>query len=1053
MVSLPSIYGTPSFNSIGGPVQPVQRTKLCLGPCPTRASRCETFGTSFQCNVSNTATHNAADTVEESEEKHSVQRPVRITVPGMKDHHCPCQAAVFTQRPRAGLLLSNSLPTPVKPILRKSPQQVLGTRSRDDEDDDTEPPDAKRRKTVMFDESLNMVKDLNTRSLDQVKQEVSLALDRHGRRDEEDYDNLKEIFGSDQKPRSSTNSDDEDYEAKSQDLLSYVVALTSNVTSLGKNCGGLVKAILGCSWLTRDDVFAKAYVQFLAALSSAQGIYLAQVLSMIVDHFSETRLRSPPNYPPVSREIVRQRLHLGLRYLLALFPSARSMVVGLITANFPFSSQSKAIHLSYIDNLLRLIKHTPEVERDIMELITSRVVGLDVEMQLDLEDLDDKITAAVMLQLRANQEKADEEDDDADDSDAESVLSDDDDIDENSAKVIQIRDHIEKMDAILDTLFELYTPYFADPDSPEAISCYENMLSDFSNVVLPTYRSRHSQFLVFYFGQKSTRLTEMFVGTLFNIAFESNRPSVVKQSAVAYLASFVARGARVTGDQVQTIARTLLNYMDYHRHNYEPECRGPDLRRYTQYYMNFQALLYLFCFRWRDLINLENSSPRIDPEDPTSYLGQDLDWMMGLKSGLQNNIFSKLNPLKVCSPGIVAEFAKLSRVLNLMYIYPRLEANKRIQLSQFVGAYSTGGALRDTGYDPQDEKWTHLDPYFPFDPYQLPISRRRLEESETYLPWTSILDVAEEEEDDDDDDESDEEEVDEDEDSREDHPQGSDDDPERPSFESWWKRSKDVLKKRKITFVQAGSGSQAGDEQDASSSQTPQDKAKARRAQVRRAQIEHRQRKANYVKQLEIDVARIRDMIAATQMESRLLQTENNAMRSQLVEGCMPPTQRVTTFHPETAQPFGTESGHTLMASSLALRTAPGAVFDYMRAQPPFPEQPPSAHAALLAATAETGAPPPPPISWPASGLTLHSLYGLASSVNPSDLEVAPVQAWFELAARYPLDILLRRDVEDRLKREFVGVVKCPHYGAAIERGTFDSICARVLEPEVAALG
>ncbi|OIW35041.1 RNA polymerase I-specific transcription initiation factor RRN3 [Coniochaeta ligniaria NRRL 30616] len=647
-----------------------------------------------------------------------------------------------SRRPR-GPLLSSELSTPVKPILRKPPQ-VLGTRSRDDEEDDSEHPDAKRRKTVMFDESLNMVKDLGSRSLDQVKQEVRLALQRHAAGDDEDYDNLKEIFGSDQKQRSSRNSDDEDYEAKSQDLLAYVVALTSHVTQLGRSCSGLVKAILKCSWLTRDDVFAKAFVQFLAALSSAQGSYLAQVLSMMVDKFSESRLRSPPNFPPVSRETVRQRLHLGLRYLLALFPAARSVLVGLITSKFPYSEESKAIHLAYVDNLLRLMKHTPELERDIMELITSRVVKLDVEMQLDLEETDDNITAAVMLQLRSDEAKAnnDDEDDDADDSDAESVLSDDSALDENSAKVLHIKNHIEKMDAILDTLFELYTPYFSDPESPEAISCYENMLSDFSNVVLPTYRSRHSQFLVFYFGQKSTRLTEMFVGTLFNIAFESTRPSIVKQSAVAYLASFVARGARVTGEQVQTIARTLLNYMDYHRHNYEPECRGPDLRRYTQYYMNVQALLYLFCFRWRDLIDLENSSPRIDPEDPASYLGQDLDWMMGLKSGLQNNIFSKLNPLKVCSPGIVAEFAKLSHHLGLMYIYPRLESNKRIQLSQFVGAYSTGGALRDTGYDPQDEKWTHLDPYFPFDPYQLPISRRRLDESETYLPWTSILDLA-----------------------------------------------------------------------------------------------------------------------------------------------------------------------------------------------------------------------------------------------------------------------------------------------------------------------
>jgi len=140
------------------------------------------------------------------------------------------------------------------------------------------------------------------------------------------------------------------------------------------------------------------------------------------------------------------------------------------------------------------------------------------------------------------------------------------------------------------------------------------------------------------------------------------------------------------------------------------------------------------------------------------------------------------------------------------------------------------------------------------------------------------------------------------------------------------------------------------------------------------------------------------------------------------------------------------------MASSLALRTAPGAVFDAMRAQPPPPPQSPAALAARLAATAEAGAAttPSPPIAWRASGITLHSLYGLASSVNPPDLELAPVQAWFELAARYPLDVLLRKDVADQLKRAFVGVVKCPHFGAAIERGAFESICARVVDPELA---
>lgn len=58
--------------------------------------------------------------------------------------------------------------------------------------------------------------------------------------------------------------------------------------------------------------------------------------------------------------------------------------------------------------------------------------------------------------------------------------------------------------------------------------------------------------------------------------------------------------------------------------------------------------------------------------------------------------------------------------------------------------------------------------------------------------------------------------------------------------------------------------------------------ANRRRAQVRKAQAEHRQRKANYVKQLEMDVARIREMIATTQRETHVLLAENIAMRGQL---------------------------------------------------------------------------------------------------------------------------------------------------------------------------
>lgn len=64
------------------------------------------------------------------------------------------------------------------------------------------------------------------------------------------------------------------------------------------------------------------------------------------------------------------------------------------------------------------------------------------------------------------------------------------------------------------------------------------------------------------------------------------------------------------------------------------------------------------------------------------------------------------------------------------------------------------------------------------------------------------------------------------------------------------------------------------------SAAAPSNKNQRRRAQVRRAQIQHRQRKANYVKQLEMDVVAIRDMIAAAQRETQALLAENQALRA-----------------------------------------------------------------------------------------------------------------------------------------------------------------------------
>ncbi|KAI0482732.1 RNA polymerase I-specific transcription initiation factor RRN3 [Xylariaceae sp. FL0804] len=635
--------------------------------------------------------------------------------------------------------------TPLKPILKSSSTSTLGTkRSRDEtmlEDDDNlaGAQNPQKRQKVEFDLNNIEIHEIGARSVGEIKREIRKALDSHDRGDNEEYDVLRETLMGKQE---SYDGDDDDVDStlpakQRHELMGYLVALTSFSPRLGRSCDGLVKSVLQCPWLGRDELFAKVYVQFLAALVSAQGSRLVQVLSMLIEKFADSRPSdwAVPNYPVVGREDARERLHVALRYILQLFPAAASAAEPLLASKYPFHDESKRAHLAYVDNLLRLRKYSPELKTEIMDLIISRLVKIDVEMQMDLDDMDNRLTAMVAMALKSSRVSEERDDDeDSDDSDNESVSSEESEDDEYS-RVKTAKESIEKMDSVLDTLFELYTPSFADPDSEEALEVFGDMLAEFSNLILPTIKSRHTQFLIFHFGQQSERLIDAFCGTCINIAFESQRPPVLQQAACAYLASFVARGVHVPGHVVVTIFEVLGYHLDRMRADYETSCRGPDVRRYAPFYALMQALMYVFCFRWQDLIR---SAPEdVDKDDISSYLDQDIEWEPEIKDIMRRNIYSKLNPLKVCSPAIVEQYALLAHRFRFSYVYPLIEANKRVRLSQFTGgAYSDGGALRDMSFDTNDESWQQLGSYFPFDPYQLPVSKRWVEQD--YLPWRHI---------------------------------------------------------------------------------------------------------------------------------------------------------------------------------------------------------------------------------------------------------------------------------------------------------------------------
>lgn len=462
-----------------------------------------------------------------------------------------------------------------------------------------------------------------------------------------------------------------------------------------------------------------------------------------------------PGYPVVRTSELYARTHMAVRHILRLIPAASGSLAPILSTNFPFDSDSVKANVAYTRNLIKMMEYAPELQSDILALITEKLAKIDVQIQVDMDDFEDEVGEDIIQDVTGpeyagfgDEDKEDEEDDD------DSVMSDDD-MDAEAKRVKAVRENIRKLDCMIDIMFEYYNPAFTTGTINDKENALDLLLSHFESIILPTYRSRHSQFLIFHFSQTAPILIDRFATTCIEILFNKRQAAITRQSAAAYLASFVARGAHVSASVIRDVFDLLGTHLHNLRNDYEGTCRGPDLRSYSPFYSTAQALLYIFCFRWRDL-----TTAAMEEDDQATAQGyngntsggrnyhdldlDDITFPSQIKETLHQTIYSKLNPLKICSPAIVSEFARIAHHLRLLYVYPLLETNKRIRVSNKPASFrNIAGA--DTRFNQsQAERETRaggdggyqLDAYFPFDPYHLPRSLRWLEGD--YVEWRGI---------------------------------------------------------------------------------------------------------------------------------------------------------------------------------------------------------------------------------------------------------------------------------------------------------------------------
>lgn len=397
----------------------------------------------------------------------------------------------------------------------------------------------------------------------------------------------------------------------------------------------------------------------------------------------------------VTRRILYGRLHSLLRLLLSLIPTLSPSLSPLLASNFPSKRDTRPAQICYIDNLLALTEYCPALAEDVLGLVIERALNIDVEIQGESDDWDelepettkgnDTAVDDIVDRPTADDEEEDSSDDggfDLDDLDSDEEPGPESDGEaarkvangQKSKQSIETmkkgRDNSAKLDAILKVVFDhLAAAHSHRPIAPVAVvvaaaqgaasesaettptpevpvsaavvarrlSLFRTLLDIFDRTLLRTFKTRHTQFLLFYLCSLDPASSDHFIGVLLARAlFETDAAAVTRVAAAGYVASFISRAKFVDQAMTRKVVRLLCEFLETQMDN---QSSGGGSQHLPVFYAVAQAVFYIFCFRWKDLLD------EGDEEEIVLETGR--RWMMGLET-LKKAIGSSFNPLKVC---------------------------------------------------------------------------------------------------------------------------------------------------------------------------------------------------------------------------------------------------------------------------------------------------------------------------------------------------------------------------------------------------------------------
>ncbi|XP_022740016.1 RNA polymerase I-specific transcription initiation factor rrn3 isoform X2 [Durio zibethinus] len=379
----------------------------------------------------------------------------------------------------------------------------------------------------------------------------------------------------------------------------------------------LLSAIFSMSLWNYGPHVADALVELIVSLAISNGKYLDLCLGMLVSNFTPPpyfldKLKLPRGLERKGQ--VLSRVHAAFKKIADYVPLAPLRLLTMVQQGMPTVYHKDRAILIYVENMLTLESGEigELVGSTMLMAVVDRLIELDLEIGWDAILQDDFSKGIFEMELEDLEDIVDSAEPDI----GEFRLS---------RKSLAGNSIAELLDNLLVLTFEHLE---SCERAGRLAKVFETLLRSFLLTVMTAYKSKFTQFVVFYACSLDPENCGMrFAIMLADLFVQDSHPQSTRMSSVAYLASYLSRAKFLSASFISSMLKRLVDWCLEYCNTHDVDI-NPNAHRV--FYSGCQAIMYVLCFRMKVFMDV----PRLKSQ---------------LLMPLEQILKHKLNPLKSIS--------------------------------------------------------------------------------------------------------------------------------------------------------------------------------------------------------------------------------------------------------------------------------------------------------------------------------------------------------------------------------------------------------------------